>query len=343
MSVDRAGMFVVGCIAALLAYAAPVMAQLSEAAGSAPQRAKSGARDTDSKPNRAKPLPRAALLATGGEAATALDPVIQAALEELEVVKIVAVPGMDLQGVQLALDCVGETTRCLKLVASRSRVQVLVSPTLSRTANEHVLSILRFDASGSGEMRRVLRRHAGAQVGTELLDDVPNMLRELFELPPSVAEAPKVAQVGVPPSAAEAPAPLSNSDAYSMTMPDDPTERPLSIGPFIVAGAGVAALGAGIAMGVVMKNNQDKYERMLESVRTSAQADTAIETRDTGKGQATAATVLLGVGGAALVAAGIWFALDLTSRSEAPPSTAFAPMIGPGSVSFAVVHRGASL
>jgi hypothetical protein len=282
---------------------------------------------------QSKVLPRATLLATGGATDTALDSVIRAKLEELQVVKIVAVPGMDLGGVQLALDCVGETTRCLKLVATKSHAQVLVSPTLQQTPSELVLSLLRFDAADGGEMRHVLRRHPGRDVGPKLLDEVPDMLRELFDLPRS--EPTQVAEAAQP---SEVPAPGLETASYPETV-----SRGVSAGPLILGGVGVAALGAGIVMGVVMNNQQSDYDDKRMRVRTESQARAAADVRSAGERSELAANVLFAVGGAALVAAGVWLAIDLSGGSESESPTAFAPAMGPHSVGLVLTHRGESL
>jgi hypothetical protein len=252
------------------------------------------------------------LLATGGEPDSAVDSVIHAALEKLEVVKIVALPGMDLQAVQLALDCVGETVPCLETVAAQSGARVVISPTLQRASSELVLSVLRFDTPG-GEIRRVLRRDSSE---AKLLDAVPQMLRELFDVPQLLLEAP-------------APAVQSS--------------RGLPLGPLILAGTGVATLGAGIAMGVVMNDQQSEYERMSMGVTTKPEADAANAARSTGESQALAADVLFAVGGAAIVAAGIWLAVGLGDREAAEPTTAFAPLLGPRQLAVVWTQRGDAL
>jgi hypothetical protein len=316
-------------LAALLAHAATGIA-VAQPTANAPQTAK-GSRGTP------KDLPPAALLATAGESGTALDSVIHAALEHLNVVKIVAVPGMDLGAVQLAIDCVSETTHCLKAVAVKSRAKLLIAPTLQRTPTELVLSLLRFDVSDGGEMRRVLRRHSGRTVGPELLDAVPDMLRELFNLPK--VEQPAVAKA--PPSATEAPAPAPEL----ASIPDYPypthSDGPSLVGPLILAGVGVAALGAGTTLGVVSKDRQSEYDHMRATVETAAQARAAIDTRSAGETSALAANLLFVVGGAAIAAAGIWLAIEVSDDSES--TTAFSPMLGPHQVALVLTHHGASL
>ncbi|HEX4353674.1 MAG TPA: hypothetical protein VHZ95_12180, partial [Polyangiales bacterium] len=162
-----------------------------------------------------------------------LDSVLQSSLDDLDVVEVVARPGMDLGAVQLALDCVSETAQCLRAAADQNGADVLIAPTLQRTGAELVLSVLRFD-SRSGSMRRVARRQAGQIVGAELLDNIPNMLRELFDLPQlTKQDAP-------PPTAATAPAESTVKPDVDI-LPEAPMEPPawqVPVAPFILAGAG---------------------------------------------------------------------------------------------------------
>src|SRR5262245_12305266 len=77
-------------------------------------------------PNQAAvELPKAAVLTAGGDKAAVgnLDSVLPAALEELGVVNITARPGLDLNAIQIAIDCVDETVPCLRNVAAQSDVQ----------------------------------------------------------------------------------------------------------------------------------------------------------------------------------------------------------------------------
>jgi len=256
----------------------------------------------------------AVLLATGGEPQSAVDNVIHAALEKLEVVKIVALPGMDLQAVQLALDCVGETVTCLETVATQSGARVVIAPTLQRAASELVLSVLRFDTS-DGEIRSVLQRKSSV---AELLDAVPEMLRELFDAPPTE-----------PPGGVTAPSVQSG--------------RGVPVGPLILAGAGVAALGTGITMGVVMSDQQSKFERLSRGVSSKPEADAANQARSAGESQELAANVLFAVGGAAIVAAGIWLVVAGSDRAEAEPTTTFAPLLGPRQLALVWTQRGDAL
>ena len=263
-----------------------------------------------------------------------LDSVIHAALEELNVVTVVGRPGMDLNAVQLAIDCVSESPQCLRAVAGQTNAQVLIAPSLQSTPSELVISVLRFDTS-DGQMRRVVRRQSGSTLRSETLDGVPAMLRELFGLPEPAPKAPEAA----PPVAGEQ---LQPEPAPLIEPPQEPEEgRSLSAGPFILGGAGVLVLGGGAIMGAVFQSNNDKYNAQPEA-RNDDEAAALSDLRDTTKTQAAIANVLYGVGAAALVAGGIWLAVELSqpARSETDWQTAVVPAVGPGQLGLSIVHRG---
>jgi hypothetical protein len=284
-------------------------------------------------------MPSAVLLATGGapSGGEALDSVIQAGLEELALVNITARPGMDLGALQLALDCVAETTQCLRAVTTQSGAQILIAPTVQRTPSELILTLLRFDARGDGDMRRVLRRFPGKTLGSAALDAVPEMLRELFGLPPkpkpaAEAPAPKTPPATKPPP----PAPLP--------LPEGPMEpaasRPTPVGPLVLAGAGVLVIGGGVVAGLMMQATQDKLNKHAPTTKT--EVDTALDTKSTGQTQQTVANVLFAVGGAAVVAGGIWLIVELSKpRPQYDETlTSLRPALGPHQLGLVLTHRG---
>lgn len=280
-------------------------------------------------------LPSAVLLSTAGTRATIgpLDSVIQAALEKLAVVKVTARPGMDLNAVQLAIDCVSETPQCLRAVANQTQAQILLAPSLQSTQSELVLSLLRFDAS-DGRMRRVLRRQPGSSLKSETLDAVPSMLRELFNIP---EPEPQPAPVAADTSSKE---PAGTTLPPIVEPPQDPApSRPLPLGPFLLAGGGALVLGGGAIAGAIMLNTQDKYN--THPVKTERDVTTVNDLKDEAKTQAVIANVLYGVGGAMMVAGGVWLAVSLSQPARRDAwQTAVIPAVGPGQLGVAIVHRG---
>lgn len=286
----------------------------------------------------AKKLPTAALFATAGAKSSTgpLDSVLQAALEKLGVVVVSARPGMDLSGVQLALDCVSESAQCLRAVAKESGVEVLIAPTLESTGSELVLSVLRFDVR-DGQMRRVVRRQSGSSLHSATLDAVPSMLRELFGLPEPAPPAPVAAQ---PPAAGSE---TTNAELPLIEPMPDSVSHPMPVGPWILAGAGALVIGGGAVAGVMMLGTQDDYNQL--HIRDAGDVREANALKDKAQTQATVANVLFGVGAATLVASGIWLAVELSNpgRPDDDWQTAVVPSIGPGQLGLQLVQRGSGL
>jgi hypothetical protein len=279
-------------------------------------------------------LPTAVLFSTAGSRASIgpLDSVIQAALEKLGVVNVAARPGMDLNAVQLAIDCVSETPQCLRAVANQTQTQVLIAPSLQNTSSELVLSLLRFDTS-DGQMRRVLRRQPGTSLKSETLDSVPSMLRELFNIPEPQPQPPAVASDTTPHESETSLPPL-------VEPPQEPaSSRPLPLGPFLLAGGGALLLGGGAVAGAIFVNTNDEYN--TKKVSTERDVTAVKDLEDKAKTQAAIANVLYGVGGAMMVAGGIWLAVALSQPAQRDDwQTAVVPAVGPGQLGFAIVHRG---
>jgi hypothetical protein len=283
----------------------------------------------------AAPLPRAALLhtttaRTGAEAErdAAVDAVVHDATDRLGVVEITARPALDLQSIQLSLDCVGETPACLLAVAKKLQVDVLIAPALQRSDETLVLDILYFDARGA-ELRRVTRRQPGRELEAQTLDQVEPMLRELLDIVEKPAVAPEAA---APPPKVVAPAPQAPSaadfeSASTFAEPGESEGDGVPVGAVLLAGGGALALGGGIAAGLMMMNTEDEYQAL--DVTSATEADAAHDKLEEGRTQALVASVLLGTGGAALAASAIWLAIDLTD-DDAPTEAALHPMLGRG-------------
>jgi hypothetical protein len=267
----------------------------------------------------AQELPRAAVFPTAnsepglGELAAALDPVVLAKLGDLQIVQVSTRPGLDLPAAELAIDCVGETRECLSAMAQQVGAPMLISPSVQRAGEETVLTLLRFDAAGDGEIRTVVRRFSGDDVDAAALDAVPAMLRELFGLP-------------VEPSAAPPPEPTAPPET---TEPVDVPEHPLPIAPVVVTAVGVLLIGTGAAFAIASKASEDDYAHA--HVPNDRAVAGAIKLREKAEHQATIANIGFGAG-AAVAAIGLtWLVLDLTSSDEVDRTSArLAPLGGPG-------------
>jgi len=270
-------------------------------------------------------LPRAAVFPTAnsepglGELASALDPVVLAKLGDLQIVQGSTRPGLDLPAAEIAIDCVGETRECLSAMAQQVGAPMLIAPTVQRAGEETVVTILRFDAAGEGDIRTVVRRFDGGDVTAAALDAVPAMLRELFGLPePSAAVAePRPAE---PPETSE---------------PVDVPEHPFPVAPVVVTAVGVALIATGAAFAMASQQNEDDYARTR--VPDDQSVNDAIKLREKAKHQATLANIGFGAG-AAVTAVGLtWLVIDLTSHDEVDQtSAALVPLGGPGRLGLAL-------
>ena len=311
--------------------------------------------DTVAQAQHVEPAPSAALFATSGaeHGDAGLDSVVKAELERLETVRLSVQPGLDLEAVQLALDCVAQSAACLRSVAASSGVDVLIAPALVRKEARLELTLLYFDSRGGSPPRIVNHVQSGTTLSSATLDAIPAMLRELLGLPaaPAAGKSPAPA-VGEP-----APAPDTETKLapeLGAETPAQGAERRLPIAPIVLAGAGVLALAGGITTGLIANGTQDDYDALTHDQPLSRSAvDRARDKESAGKTQAVLTNVMVGAGAAAIVAAGVWLALELRApaesvqssarRSRPRSSTAWLPLVGPTQLGVGLVHRGASL
>lgn len=311
------------------------------------------------KANKAKDaaptLPSAVLLATSGNDASssALDSIIQAELEEMHVVNVIARPGMDLSAVLLALDCVSETAQCLRAVTAQNGSDVLIAPNVARTPGEVVLSVLRFDNEG-GQMKRVLRRQTGSTLSSATLDGVPNMLRELFGLPPKEPEQPVAAALPPPETTPSYDSIGSTEPALATTSTKESSGSGVPVGPIILGAGGVVLVAVASGFGASVLSMNSEYDKAIApDRRTLGSIDRAVDLESKGSTNATISTVLFSVGGAVLGAAAIWLAVQLMekpSHADKKPFTedtssglSVAPMLSPNQVGVMFTKHGVGL
>lgn len=335
------------CLRVLLAACVVCLAGASSASAAPKKHSKAAA-------PAAPALPSAVLLATSGSDSnsSALDSIIQAELEEMHVVNVISRPGMDLSAVLLALDCVSETAQCLRAVTSQNSSDVLIAPNIARTAGETVLSILRFD-NGDGQQKRVLRRQPGSTLNSSTLDAVPNMLRELFGMPPK-DPPPQAAVAALPPP--DDGIGIGSTEPALGSYPDHVRKgSSVPVGPIILGAGGLLLLGTATGFAISVSSLKSEYDTAHQQ-RTASSIDHAEDDlRSTGETNATIATVLYSVGGAVLGAAGIWFAVQMMDKSrdkkasEPGPTDGMGsglsllPVVSPNQVGFVLTQRGIGL
>lgn len=297
--------------------------------------------DTQHSPN----APRAVVFTTpDGDARTPLDSAIATALTDLAIVSEVKRTGIDLVTVQLALDCVGETPKCLKAVTRQTDADELIAPALEQHGDELSLSLLRFDAKGN-RLRRAVRRQPGSTLDSRTLALVPDLLRELYDLPkPHEASASPVepaqptAAVADAPEAGALPAPVVATPAAS----EESQSVAVPLAPLLIGGAGALTLGAGLISWIAMQDLQSEYDALPTDGPEDARE--ALQTYESGEAQETVTNVLLAVGGVAVAVAGVWLAIALSQDGPTRESqTAIVPLATPDGAALVWVQRGSGL
>ena len=225
---------------------------------------------------------------TGGS----FDRMLRQTIDELEVATVNNAVVLDLEQVQIALGCLGETVQCLAAVTTELDVQILVVPSIDRAGDELVASVMVFDASDQSQRRA--SRHGPTQA--DLLEEVDPMLRELFGLP--------------------APAPGERTERLRRP-PPGPSISPL---PFVVMGAGVAALVVGGVLGAMHESDENAYREAFlpDGPRTTQEVDSVLALRSQAETEGYAAIGLF-VGGGALVAGGLIWLLAAGNEDGSSP------------------------
>lgn len=234
---------------------------------------------------------------TGG----AFDRMVRQRLDALGVVRVSGSVVLDLEQVQIALGCMGETAQCMAAVTSELGVNVLLVPSLDRTDEQLVASVLLFDARDQSQRRAI--RQASSQ--TALLEEVEPMLRELFGLPP-------IEEHHEPGAAAD-------------ETPQIPPPAGLSVVPFVLIGVGAAALVGGAISGWLAQSDGDAFARA--SPRTEAEVNAAYARRAQAETEALAANVLF-IAGGAIAAGGLVWLLAAGNEDGSSP-LAVMPYAGP--------------
>jgi len=322
----------------------------------------------------------------GSKSTRALDSVILNALEETQAVYVTSRPGLDLGAALLALDCVSETEPCLRQLTAQNGTDVLVAPSVARASGETVLTIMRFDSRDGHIRRVLHRQPGSklSSATLDLVPDMVRELfglPRITEEPAAAGTTSTPATNETKPADAQA-APSQNAQASGVTAPtpgerepgaaaatqepgqpneaaaalstsltEPPTEpsevrRPNLLGPLLLGGGGVLALGAGIVFGVNKGSAQSDYDDLTSrSPLTESDIDNARDKESSGKTNGTLATMFMGIGGAAIVGAGIWALVEMTShkRDRASAQTRIDPLIGPNQLGLTLTKHGVGL
>jgi hypothetical protein len=263
-----------------------------------------------------------------GSAEAELIDAVRAALADLPEVRLLPPSPLDLEAVQLSIDCTDESAQCFGEIATRMEAEIVVVPSLKRRADTLELRVECYERGASSGVVTAMRKQAGRQLDSTLLDAVPGMLREALKLEskeepePEPEPEPELAR-------AELPRDSSPEPAAASVPRDDSAGGGLPLGPVLLGGGGLSLVVAGVVVGAMASATEDEYaSRTIES---AGQAERADALRERGKSEALAANVLLGTGAAAIVAAGVWYLLDMPAAEHAPAHARLTPVLGPSS------------
>jgi hypothetical protein len=248
--------------------------------------------------------PSAAVLVTAGphtRRVRELDNRIKQAVGQLQTLRLTATPGLDLAAVQLALDCMNESVPCLRAAATKLGVDVLVAPAIELGQGDLVLSLLYFDARGSGVVTRVVHWQLGEKLAPETLAAVPELVKGLLPRPAVIASSSGDAQLASPRAAA------------ASTVTRD-SSKGIPVAPLAILAGGAVLLGAGVVTGVLMQGNEHDY--MTKNVRTRADAEAAVRAKEAANTQSTLANIFYGLGAGATLLGGGWLAFELFGRGQ---------------------------
>jgi hypothetical protein len=267
--------------------------------------------------------PSVLVIAASGSAESELSDAVREAVAELDEVKLLPAPPLDLEAAQLAIDCSDESPRCMGEIAARMGAQIVIVPSLKKRSDALELHLKCFKQRTPGQLTTAMRKQAGARLDSTLLAAVPSMVREVLELSRADDAEPErepEPELMVPASSLAEEQPVAEESS-------DPSER-WWLGPLIVGGGGVALIAGGVVFGAMASASEDDYAS--REIDTVEQAESADAVRETGESQALAANILLVTGSAALVAAGVWYLVDRPEES-APETARLIPVFSPHS------------
>lgn len=264
--------------------------------------------------NRGKPLPT-------------LDKAIRSAVVEHAPVHLEEDRAEPLSALQAAVHCREDTVECMRAVASKASVEVLIVPSVERGAGELTLTFMAFDARADA-IARVAHWQDGADIRPETIAALPDLIAGLFP-EPGPPDIDFVAEAKA--NAESAAGPVDGASGAKLSL----------LAPILVAGAGALLIGAGVVTGLMLRSTQADYD--TTDIRTRTDARAADDLHAEASTQATVANVFYGLGGVALVASGTWLAIEWLGSSEEPAQqthTRLSPWVAPRQVGIVVRHQG---
>jgi hypothetical protein len=216
--------------------------------------------------------------------------------------------------IQLSVGCTDESRACLETMARAAASSALLVREL-RTGQDGTVHLeLRYFDSASTDPPTAVRREAPSASRDALVAAVPSLVRELFGIPEVAA-----------PAAQPATQPVARSPSQATAGDND-----VPIVPWIVIGAGAAALTAGIVVGAVAASDYDAWKkRPIDSMDQAERANDELDDLET---RALVANVLMPVGVIALGLGVALLVLDVAD-DEQPARLDSAPLEGGALVS----------
>ncbi len=287
--------------AALLTLSSPVLAQAAEPASSGS-------------------LKVAVLRTTqgdGGAAAEAIDGALLRDLGAIAGIESPTVSPIDYAEIQLTVGCSDEGRQCLSSIAQMVQVDAIVVRKLVVEPNRARLEIVYLDTTAADEPARAEHFGEGPDPAGAFAGAVPSLVRRLFGIPEPVSAAAPAAEPG--------PAHETGGAVSTDTMP---REEGGGVGPltWVALGAGVAALGTGIVLGLSANSSNDEYQSA--PVDTADEREAALEKLDAAQGKGLAATILIPTGAALLALGATLLIIDLSGGSESGAEVAMQPLAG---------------
>jgi hypothetical protein len=234
-----------------------------------------------------------------------LDASLLSELGKLPNVQVGARPALDLAGMQLAIDCIGETLECLSASAKQADAVGLVAPSLQRVGAETVVNLVLYDPRGQSAIRGATRRFGAEFTPALLLDRLGPMLRELFGSADPPAQDP-----------VSAPQPLAAKAVLPPPAAAKPSGATLPILPIVLGAVGVGFIATGVGFGLASNSAEDRYGAAHVTDHNSAAH--ALDLYDAAHTRAVLANVGFGLGAAALLAGAVVLIAERSSarRSE---------------------------
>jgi len=250
--------------------------------------------------------------------AAAIDAALIEALRASECCQEPTVSPAPYLDVQLTVGCDDTTVQCLSAIAGMANAdRVVIRRVHADSAGTTTLQLVAGPVHEGREVAIVQSTQPAAS-RDKLAAEVPGLVDKLFatqaapgssQVPAGVAPASQAAQPSDS-QASERPDSAPPPEAYderAATGRDGPRIRALT---WVIAGTGLGVLIAGIAVGASASSSFD--EVLATPVRTRDDADNLHSDFDSVQARATAANVLMPIGGAALATGVVLLILDLT-------------------------------